>query len=155
MRKRSSRATRQMTRQLDQALRTMQNAPQPPPEGWLRAIREALGMTRDQFAKRLGIARPNTYKLEADEVSGAASLARLRRAVEALDCKLVYALVPKTSLEETVRRQALKQAKRRLEQIHVSQALEASAVASESLLRQVEDLAAEIVIDRPNSLWDD
>lgn len=152
---RSARATRHMTRQLDEMLGVLKAAPGPSAQGWVHAIREALGMTTTQLAKRLGIARPNIYKLEADEVSGVASLARLRRAAKALDCELVYALVPKTSLEDTVRRQALKQAKRRLGRINVSQALEASAVARDSLVRQVEDLAAEMMMDRPSSLWDD
>ena len=152
---RSSRATRQMTRQLDQALRVLQNAPQPPSRGWVRAIREALGMTTSQFAKRLGITRPSVYDLEADEMSGGASLDRLRRAAAALDCRLVYALVPENSLEETVRRQALKQAKKRLGRVNVSQALEASAVDGESLSQQVDDLATELMVNRPSSLWNE
>ncbi len=151
----SPRAIRQMTRQLDEALGELRTAPQAPTGGWVRAIREALGMTRAQFARRLGIARPNTYKLEADEVAGSTSLTRLRRAAEALDCRLIYALVPKDSLEETVRRQATRQAQRRLGHANVSQALEASAVTSASLSRQVEDLTAEFMIERPRSLWDD
>jgi len=149
------RVIRQMTRQLDHALASLHPAPQPPPGGWIRAVREALGMSRIQFARRLGIARPNTYRLEADEVSGSVSLRRLRRAAEALDCRLVYALVPKDSLEETVRRQATRQAERRLGRVNLSQALEASAVADNPLSRQVEDLTAELMIQRPRSLWDD
>jgi len=121
----------------------------------VRAIREALGMTTSQFAKRLGITRPSVYDLEADEMSGGASLDRLRRAAAALDCRLVYALVPENSLEETVRRQALKQAKKRLGRVNVSQALEASAVDSESLSQQVDDLATELMVNRPSSLWNE
>ncbi len=112
-------------------------------------------MSYSQFAQRLGISRPGVYKLEDDEVSGGASLDRLRRAAAALDCRLVYAVVPKSSLEETVNRQAFKQAKKRLRRVNVSQALEASAVGDQSLARQVDDLAMELMVDRPSSLWDD
>jgi predicted DNA-binding mobile mystery protein A len=112
-------------------------------------------MTTSQFAKRLGITRPSVYDLEADEMSGGASLDRLRRAAAALNCRLVYALVPENSLEETVRRQALKQAKNRLGRVNVSQALEASAVDSESLSQQVDDLATELMVNRPSSLWNE
>ena len=155
MARRSTRATRQMTRQLDAALAAFRNAPPRPARGWVHAIREALGMTRTQFACRLGISRPNTYRLESDEVSGSASLARLRRAAAALDCELVYALVPKDSLEETVRRQAVRYAERNLAHVNASQSLEGSAISGGALSRQMEDLVAELMIDRPRSLWDD
>ncbi len=121
----------------------------------MRVIRESLSMTRSQFAKRLGIARPNTYKLEADEVSESVSLARLSRAADALDCRLVYALIPKISLEETVKRQAFEQAKRRLERVNVSQSLEASALSDDSISQQIHDIAMELIVERPHSLWDD
>ena len=121
----------------------------------MRTIREALGMTYSQFALRLGITRQGVNKLEDDEVFGGASLDRLRRAAAALDCRLVYALVPNSSLEETVKRQAIKQATKRFGRVNVSQALEASAVDSESLSNQVDDLVTELMVNRPRSLWDD
>ena len=65
-----------------------------PPRGWLRAIREALGMTTGQMAKRLGVSQPRVIALEKDEQRGAVTLETLRRAAEALDCTLVYALAP-------------------------------------------------------------
>ena len=155
MTSRTPRASRQVTRQLDETLRVFQNAPRPPTGGWVRVIRESLSMTRSQFAKRLGIARPNTYKLEADEVSESVSLARLSRAADALDCRLVYALIPKISLEETVKRQAFEQAKRRLERVNISQSLEASALSDDSISQQIHDIAMELIVERPHSLWDD
>ncbi len=155
MSRRSSRATRQVTRQLDDTLHRFKSTPTPPPSGWVSTIRDALGMTREQLAKRLGIARNSVYKLEMDEAASRVTLARLQRAANALDCELAYALVPRTSLADTVHRQAIKQAKRKFDRVNVSQALEASAVASAVLSRQVEDLAAELVIDRPSTLWDD
>lgn len=155
MASRSPRALRQMTRQLDEALTPFRGVSPPPSGGWVRAVREALGMTRIQFARRLGVSRPNTYRLEADEVSGGISLRRLRRAAEALDCRLVYALVPNDSLEAVVRRQAVRQAERRLARVNASQALEASAVANGPLERQIEDLATELTVERPRTLWDD
>ena len=68
---------------------------QRPPKGWLRAIRDALGMTTSQFAKRLGVSQPRIIELEKSEVDGSVTLQTLQRAAEALGCRLVYALVPK------------------------------------------------------------
>jgi predicted DNA-binding mobile mystery protein A len=146
---------RQITRHLDEDLRVFKNAPPSPSVGWVRTIREALGMTYSQFAKRLGIARPSVYALESDEVSGVASLDRLNRAAAALDCKLVYALVPNNSLEETVKRQAFSKAKKRLGRVNVSQTLEESGLSEDAFFEQVHDLAIELMVERPNTLWDD
>src|SRR5262245_27532719 len=71
-----------------------------PPRGWVRAIRDALGMSSRQLANRMGQSQPAVTKLERSEASGGARLDSLRRAADALDCDLVYALVPRTSLEQ-------------------------------------------------------
>lgn len=84
------------------ALRPLVKTPLPP-KGWLRAVRDALGMTTVQFARRLGVSQPRIIELEQSEVSGVVSLNTLQRAAEALGCRFVYALVPEQPLEETVR----------------------------------------------------
>jgi predicted DNA-binding mobile mystery protein A len=73
-----------------------------PPKGWMRAIRDALGMTGAQFARRLENRPQSVEALEKSEANGSIQLKTLRRAAEALDCTLVYALVPNTSLEGAV-----------------------------------------------------
>src|SRR6516165_10510995 len=77
-----------------------------PVRGWIRAIREALGMSAAQLAKRLGVRQPSIVALEQSEVKGTIELATLRRVAEALDCTLIYALVPNKPLEETIRERA-------------------------------------------------
>jgi predicted DNA-binding mobile mystery protein A len=78
------------------------NRLQPPPKGWIRAIRDALGMSGVQLAKRLRVTPQTAEALERSETAGTIQLNTLRRAAEAMDCTLVYALVPKTSLENMV-----------------------------------------------------
>ena len=73
-----------------------------PRGGWVRAVRDALGMNTRQLAQRLGVTHNAVVDLERSEVAGVAKLEALRRADEALDCDLVYALVPRTTLEDTV-----------------------------------------------------
>ena len=77
----------------------------PPVRGWIKAIREALGMTTAQLAKRLGVRQPSVVALEQSEARGTIELATLRRVAEALDCTLVYALIPNKPLEATIREQ--------------------------------------------------
>src|SRR5580704_5310380 len=77
-----------------------------PPKGWLRAVRDALGMTTAQLGKHLGVSQPRIVELEQSEVSGRVTLNTLQRAAEALGCRLVYALVPDRPLADTVRERA-------------------------------------------------
>lgn len=95
-----------------------------PPKGWVRAIRDAIGMTGGQLGRRLGMTAQAVVSLERSEASGKIQLNTLRRAAEAMDCVLVYALVPNTSLTEMVDRRARELAVRALRRVSHSMALE-------------------------------
>ena len=80
-----------------------QSADQAPPiGGWIRATREALGMSATRFAARCGITRQAAQQSEQNEVNGTIRLATLQRSAEALGCRLVYAFVPDGSLDEDI-----------------------------------------------------
>jgi predicted DNA-binding mobile mystery protein A len=149
-----SRTARQRTRQLDDVLRPIQ-FPQRPSSGWISALRKSLGMGTTQLAKRMGITRPSLNQLEANEIRDKITLASLRNAADALGCDLQYVLVPRQSLAKMVAEQAIRRAQRKLGRINQSQALEASAMETESFNKAVMDLAKEIEINRPADLWDD
>jgi predicted DNA-binding mobile mystery protein A len=72
-----------------------------PTRGWLRAARKALHMTQRQMAQRLGMKQQAYASIEVREQSERVSLETLRRAAGALDCDLVYALVPKKAIAAT------------------------------------------------------
>jgi predicted DNA-binding mobile mystery protein A len=115
-----------------------------PAGGWIRAVREALGMSATQFAERLGVARQTAQEQEQNEIDGSIGLSTLRRAAEALDCQLVYAFVPKTSLDESVQAQARKVAMAELSRVDQTMLLEGQRVegseAEERLAERVEEL---------------
>ena len=98
-----ARLAAQSRSQLDERFRELGPATRytPPVRGWIKALREALGMSTAQLAKRLGIKQPSLVALEQSEAKGTIELATLRRVAEALDCTLVYALVPNKPLETT------------------------------------------------------
>lgn len=136
------------------ALRPLARSPRPP-KGWLRAIRDALGMTTAQFGRRLGVSQPRIIELEQSEVSGGVTLNTLQRAAEALGCRFVYALVPEKPLEDTVRARAKLIAARHLGAVEHTMRLEDQAVtnkkvSNELLQRRIEDLML-----RPARLWDE
>jgi len=99
-----------------------------PDSGWVRAIRESLGMTAAAFARRLGMSHAGVRKLESSEASDAITLGSLRKLAEALDCELQYALVPRTSLKNMLQSQAETVAHERMQPIAHSMALEDQAV---------------------------
>lgn len=95
-----------------------------PPKGWIRAIRDAIGMSGPQLASRLGMTAQGLVSVERSEAQGRIQLNTLRRAAEAMDCVLVYALVPETSLGEMVEHRARKLALEALNRVSHSMALE-------------------------------
>ena len=70
-----------------------------PPQGWLRSVREALGMSQADLAARLGVNQKTVQRLERSEVDRTAQLNTLQHAADAMDCELVYAIVPRRTLQ--------------------------------------------------------
>lgn len=124
-----------------------------PKNGWIKAIREALGMTTAQLGERMEVAASNITILENREINKKTTLETMERAATAMDCKFVYALVPANSLEEVVRIQAKKSAKSLIQEIHHHMKLEKQKVNSEVEKEQVDDLAEEILNKMDSRLW--
>lgn len=141
---------------LDKALIPFREAlAQPrPPKGWVRAIRDALGMTSRQLAARMGLSQSTITGLEQGEEAETVTLKTLRQAAEALDCQLVYALVPKTTLDETVRRRARALAEEHLARIHHTMRLEDQALREGELSAELERLTDSILSGRASRLWE-
>ena len=91
-----------------------------PPRGWIRAIRDSLGMSGTELAARMGVGQSTVSGLEHSEVQGTIRLDTLRRAADSLGCDLVYYLSPRTTLEATVRQQARRKALVQLEESGLS-----------------------------------
>ncbi|NNN20778.1 MAG: mobile mystery protein A [Acidimicrobiales bacterium] len=73
-----------------------------PRSGWIRSVRGALNMSQVALAERLGISAAAVNKLERAEVNGGITIGKLSQVSAALDCTLVYALIPNSTLEQTV-----------------------------------------------------
>lgn len=144
-------------RQLDKRLNILKNPDtlSRPPRGWIKAIREALGMTTAQLARRLGVSQPRTVAIEKAEISGSITLDTLERAAHALDCRLVYALVPRKPLADLVEDRARVLAKQRLETTRHSMALEAQNVDKADEDEQLKRLARKLVEKAGSELWEE
>jgi predicted DNA-binding mobile mystery protein A len=123
----------------------------PPVKGWIKAIREALGMTADQLARRLAIKQSAVIQLEQSEAKGSIELATLRRVADALGCTLAYAFVPKKSLEETVRARARNFLRRRRAPVEHSMLLEDQKVQGKAEEEHLDEL---LRVTSPSKFWE-
>lgn len=122
-----------------------------PAGGWVRAIRDALGMSAAELATRMGTTQAAVTQFEASERSGGARLATLTRAANALGCDLVYAFVPRTPLEDQVRAQAERVLARDFASVANSMRLEDQGVTGEAARDTREEFITKISTER--GLW--
>jgi predicted DNA-binding mobile mystery protein A len=118
-------------KQLDRSIEPFRAAAktQRPQKGWLRAIREAAGISASEVARTLKTSRQLPVQLEKAEAEDRITLKSLRAAANALGCELVYALVPKANtLQDLVQERVRAQAKDHVLGVEHSMALEDQAV---------------------------
>jgi len=128
----------------------------PPPSGWLKAIRGALGMNTRQLAARLGVEHSAILQFEKREAQGKVSLETIEKVARAMNCKLVYAIVPDepfTNLESIVDEQALKTARAIVMKVDHTMRLEQQGISLERSHEKVKELAAELKIKMGSKFW--
>ncbi len=126
-----------------------------PSGGWIRAIRESLGMTTRQLAQRIGVGQSRVVDIQKAEVSGSITLESLRRAAHAMDCELVYSLIPRKSLDTMVEGQAALHAKQRIRRIGHTMALEDQSLDNLSEKEQINRLTKEIANSSSSKIWNE
>ena len=124
-----------------------------PPRGWIRAIREALGLSTRQLAERMESSQSWISVLEKAEVSGTTTLKSMRQAAEAMDCTLVYALIPTKSLAETLQHRAEMRAEDELRHLNHSMQLENQGMTADNLSAERKRLITELLDGSPRKLW--
>src|SRR5215472_591512 len=128
-----------------QQLRTLAR----PPRGWVRAVREALGMSTAVLAERLGTTAGAVTRLEQSEAADRIRLETLRRAADALGCDLVYLLVPRRPLTAVVHERAREVARSQAAAIEQTMRLEDQATERTA---ELEDQLAEQLLEH-GGLW--
>ncbi len=124
---------------------------------WIKEIRNALGISPTQFAKLLGISRPSFLRLETNEGRQTIELQTLRRIASAINCQVIYALVPEPnygSLESILKERARATARKIIDRVAKTMALESQSVQAQELDRQIQELADDLVRNLDKRLWD-
>lgn len=125
---------------------------QRPTRGWIRAVRDALGMTSRQLGLRMRISQPAVAQLERSEAAGVIQLDTLRRAADALECDLVYAFVPRTTLTDTVRTRAEHVARQDIAAVDLTMRLDEKGLDAEQLQARTDDYASALIT--AGRLWE-
>ena len=121
----------------------------PKGSGWINTVREALGMTAVQLAKRLGVTQPRIAKLESNEEN--LKLSTMKKVAEALDCEFVYYFKPKTTFQDIVQNQAKKKAEEILLGVNLNMALENQDIQTQET---VNDMTNDFVNENTKRIWD-
>ena len=107
------------------------------------------------LAKRMGVTEGAVRDLEKAEVSDSITIGRLKRAASALDFELVYALVPRTSIEKTFTKQILRRARRDANRTAATMDLEGQGLPTEAVENLRQEFVLEYLRDPPKDLWRD
>ena len=125
-----------------------------PKKGWIRAIRDGLGMTARQLASRLGTTQQSVARIEKDEQTGSVTIKTMQRIAECLDCIFVYGFVPNSTLEDAIRKQAQIIAAKRLSQASQTMLLENQMLSNAENEKVFADMVDELANKLPSYLWD-
>ncbi len=150
----SKKASKLSREQLDKNLHTIAKSGLfIPTKGWIRSIREALGMSQSQLAERLHVTRQTLSRIEKSEASGSLELKTLRKVANALGCEVGYVLLPKKRLEDMIHDQALTLAKRIVGETEKHMRLESQGTGPRFQERAISDLAQELVREGGKKIW--
>jgi predicted DNA-binding mobile mystery protein A len=143
-------------RHLEQRLKSLSpfaKAP-PPPSGWIKAIRQSLGMTARQLGAHLGMSGAAATMLEQREQGRAITLRDLDRAAAVLNCRVAYALIPIDGLEATLQAKAEAAAAELTGKAQHAMKLEAQPVEQAEQRAQREALTEKLIETLDSRLWE-
>ena len=121
-----------------------------PPQGWLKTIREFLGMTTTQLAKRLEISQPRIVAMEKNERN--VKISTMERIADVLNCDFSYAFVPRENIDDIIYNQAKKKAQKILDKVNKNMGLENQLVKTDDLLK---DIIEELLEGNIARIWDE
>jgi predicted DNA-binding mobile mystery protein A len=126
-----------------------------PPRGWIKAIRESLGMTARQLAARMGVAPSRIPTIEKAEATGATTLRTLRHAAAAMNCGFVYAFVPIEPLDDMLRARAIQKVRKDVARLDHTMRLENQALLKTDLDAEQQRMIDLILSGSLRGLWDE
>ena len=124
-----------------------------PQQGWIKTIREALGMSARQLGRKIGLDQSRISRLENGEKDGSLKLASLQKIAKGLNMKFVYGFVFEGSLEDIIKEEAKKIALKRLKILNITMRLESQGLSDQEQKKALNDMVERILIEQPKNLW--
>ena len=121
-----------------------------PQQGWLKTIREFLGMTTTQLAKRLEVSQPRIVAMEKNERN--VKISTMERIADVLNCDFSYAFVPRENIDDIIYNQAKKKAQKILDKVNKNMGLENQLAKTDDLLK---DIIEELLDGNIARIWDE
>jgi len=140
---------------VNEAIALLGNVPTRPNEGWLKTVRVALGMSGPQLAKKLGITKARVWKVEQEEPAGSLTIKTMESMADAMDCKFVYAVLPKENVEVIIRQRAVDKARSQVLLASTHMALEDQLLSNRQIDIEIERVVTEILQKLPSDFWDE
>ncbi len=142
--------------QIDRTIAKLNKVPlSRPQEGWIKTVRQVLGMTQKQLAARMSVTSPSLLRLEKAEIHGSTTIKMLDRAASSLHCKMVYVLVPECGSFETLLHQKAQEAAGRIvERASASMHLEGQGVDADIQRMQIQELTEELIRTSDKRIWE-
>ena len=120
-----------------------------PQQGWLRTIREFLGMTTTQLAQRINVSQPRVVNMEKNEKN--IKISTMERIANALNCDFFYVFIPRENIDDIIYNQAKQKALKILNKVNQNMGLENQLANTDELL---EDLIKELLDGNISRIWD-
>ena len=121
-----------------------------PLQGWIKTIRELLGMTTIQFSKKLKISQPRLVFMEKNEKN--LKLSTMEKIADELNCDFVYALVPREKINNIIYNRAKQKALQIITKVNNNMSLENQLSENKEILEEtIEDLLNKKI----TRIWDD
>lgn len=127
----------------------------PPPFGWIKFLREALGISLMQLGKKMSMTQQGISAIERREKDGTVTLNSLKEIANAMDMQFVYAIIPKDgTLDSLVERKARALATQIVLRTSNTMKLEEQGNSDARIEKAIKEKTEEFRREMPSILWD-
>jgi len=127
--------------------------PNPATEGWIKIMRQALGMSGVQLARKMNVTRSLVSNTEKAEIEGRVTIKKMQAFAEAMECEFVYCMIPKEEIQNILKKRAKEKAQSIVDRTNIHMGLEGQALTTERAKFELERLTEQILKDELSDLW--
>lgn len=121
-----------------------------PLQGWIKTLRELLGMTTVQFSKKLKVSQPRLAFMEKNEKN--LKISTMEKIADELNCDFVYALVPREKINDIIYNKAKQKALNIVNKVNYNMSLENQLSENNEVL---EDVVDDLLSKKITKIWDE